>query len=673
MHIDGHQHVHIIPEIAEELSSIMSNYFGIYQIRLPIEKDLSSVKEEKRLKFYQEVVRQSMISKKFFDKYDISYPNCFIGMNLMGQDSSAENFIKIKQDLEKQYYDSTKAIYVEYMCHPGYPSKNNFWDDFNCSQDRLVELDNLNNIFSSQKIIDKNYLKNFTDLENFVDCNRFNILIMGDITFGTGNSITAIRLKNLFKSLNFKCYLYNLKYLNKETDPNKNDQLCEKFEDFLLNKKIHLMIGINIWRSSKILNYLLTKKNKTPTILIPYILITAGTDANVYLDDLDKLKLMKNSINNAYKIISFNDEMINKLVDRIGNFPYEIIPQSVELFTEKTNDKSTFSVRKKYNLNDNIKITLFPASIRKIKDPLYLLNSLLAILNTHEDHVVILMGAKLEEELYKKIIKIVQNSNQDRFLIHDVVPHEDFVNIIRECNLIINSSISEGMSNVLMEAMLLGVPVLARENEGNCKLIKSCFNGFIFNTEEDFVKLYEEIYSNEELRLRIISNAKEFIKDNYNLKKETQGYQKVITECFDQYYKNIDNGINLYFGKNVHPFSHENNEIFLSAEYAEKDRSINIIDVGCGSGIFSFLFLLKNKDKILSVNELVLLDIDETCLSNTYSNFMYYKNIFKISKLTIIKSNILDSLENYKQYENYFDVVLVNLPQSPSIKPIRSK
>lgn len=36
-HIDGHNHVHVIPEVAEVLSEVMANYWGIYKIRIPQE------------------------------------------------------------------------------------------------------------------------------------------------------------------------------------------------------------------------------------------------------------------------------------------------------------------------------------------------------------------------------------------------------------------------------------------------------------------------------------------------------------------------------------------------------------------------------------------------------------------------------------------------------------
>jgi methylase of polypeptide subunit release factors len=96
---------------------------------------------------------------------------------------------------------------------------------------------------------------------------------------------------------------------------------------------------------------------------------------------------------------------------------------------------------------------------------------------------------------------------------------------------------------------------------------------------------------------------------------------------------------------------------------------INLLDIGCGGGIFSILFLIKNSH--LRINEIVLCDIDNLALSNTYQNLVYYKHLFNFKKITVLKSNLLKEIPS--KYHNYFDVVLANMPQTPSKEKIRSK
>jgi predicted glycoside hydrolase/deacetylase ChbG (UPF0249 family) len=653
-HIDGHQHVHVIPQIAEKLAFIITNFFGIYHVRLPIENYYlieRNVQNSVSREFYKTVIKNSKESRKIFDNYNIIYPDYFIGMSLMGSNSKLENI----QLAFKNLCIERKDVTVEYMCHPGNAPKEFYWDEFNSSDDRLLEKENLkllNNI-QIEKI-------SFNDLK-LKNEEKFRILILGDFTFGTGNSITAIRLQNIFKKLKFSVFLYNIKFIN--NSPETEIENIKNLEKFIINKKINFIVGIHLWRSGKIINRL---RNENKYLKIPYILIVAGTDANSFIDNPSNLIEIKKAIKDSEKIISFNEEMKIKLETKLGDINCALISQSVTL--EK--NSSDFSIRKKLGIPDNSKITLFPSGIRQIKDPKFIINELFDLLEERQDHYVILIGAILEKSLYDELLEITKKRDQKRFIIHDPVAQSDFINILKESQLVINSSISEGMSNVLMESMKLSVPVLVRAIEGNLKLVENMKTGLVFDNPTSFKRQYNLVYDHEELRAKLASNAKIFIDDHFNIEIETEKYGQIVNTCFESYYKKLklEQTFYLLFLKNLHPFSDENNELFKSAKVEYIEGKINILDVGCGSGIFSFIFLMNNRH--LKVKELVLLDIDNNSLSSSYMNFLYHKSYFDIDKITLIKSDILSNLDD--KYTNSFDIVMANMPQTPSKIPIRS-
>jgi hypothetical protein len=101
---------------------------------------------------------------------------------------------------------------------------------------------------------------------------------MGDLTYGTGNMITARRLKNIISNMGYTTYLYNVKYIN-ESSPEQQNLILDRLLNLLLNKKIHFIIGIHLWRSGRVLN-ILKKKN----FMLPYCLLVSGTDANIFLE-----------------------------------------------------------------------------------------------------------------------------------------------------------------------------------------------------------------------------------------------------------------------------------------------------------------------------------------------------------------------------------------------------
>lgn len=193
---------------------------------------------------------------------------------------------------------------------------------------------------------------------------------------------------------------------------------------------------------------------------------------------------------------------------------------------------------------------------------------MLDFLMKNNNHVIILIGAILDKNLYKEILEIVKNAKlDDKFYIHDVIDHSDFQNALKEVQLVINTSISEGMSNVIMESMLNGVPVLARSNEGNLKLIKHHYNGLIFTDKEDFSNNLNKFYSSNEsaLRNQIIENARKTISEYFGYNTEKKKYEMLFDNVFKNNYIPFEKGnvkLQLYFPTYIHPFSKENNEIF---------------------------------------------------------------------------------------------------------------
>ncbi len=278
---------------------------------------------------------------------------------------------------------------------------------------------------------------------------------------------------------------------------------------------------------------------------------------------------MKEVINKSETLISFNEEMIDSIKSYINEFDYQIIPQSV---VREEIIKSTEDYNKKKNLillNLNIphhkKILLFPAGIRKIKDPLFIMDEICEFLSKNIDYVCVLIGSLYEESnfLYNQIQEKIKHTNN--FIISSSLDHKDFIILLKESHLVLNSSISEGMSNVILEAMNMGIPVLARKNQGNCKLIKNDINGFIFEDKEEFslkLKILTNDDSNKiDIREKFILNGKNIIKDNFSYENELLNYERLVNEIMRKYYFKYDD-YNLFFSKDTHPFSVENNKIF---------------------------------------------------------------------------------------------------------------
>ena len=89
----------------------------------------------------------------------------------------------------------------------------------------------------------------------------------------------------------------------------------------------------------------------------------------------------------------------------------------------------------------------------------------------------------------------------------------------RRAFLLVNLSYYEGMSNVVLEALASGLPVVASRILGNTELIEDQSTGFLFDPDEDSAKIAEQIvtlFGNPERRKTMRSSARESVAENYS-------------------------------------------------------------------------------------------------------------------------------------------------------------
>lgn len=117
------------------------------------------------------------------------------------------------------------------------------------------------------------------------------------------------------------------------------------------------------------------------------------------------------------------------------------------------------------------------------------------------------------------------------------LPHEDIIRKLLISDLFILPSIEEGISNAVLEAMALRIPVISTDCGGMKEVIKNRENGFIVPVRESSFMASEIInfirMSNDE-KLRIVNNASLTI-NQYYLLKEQINKMKLFYGAYSQY------------------------------------------------------------------------------------------------------------------------------------------
>ncbi|NWY13628.1 YDJC deacetylase, partial [Aphelocoma coerulescens] len=152
-HMDGHQHVHVLPEVRHVFAEVLEEY-GIKYTRVPIEPGLHNCDwiPPSLMDFYLGVEEDSFNTVDVFTKHGIRWPDIYIGLSTMGRNMSVSS---IRSAIDSAILELTakapqsRTVTIELMVHPGYPSVPPVGgcgegpDDFSQSWERLHELQTL--------------------------------------------------------------------------------------------------------------------------------------------------------------------------------------------------------------------------------------------------------------------------------------------------------------------------------------------------------------------------------------------------------------------------------------------------------------------------------------------------------------------------------------------------
>jgi len=96
--------------------------------------------------------------------------------------------------------------------------------------------------------------------------------------------------------------------------------------------------------------------------------------------------------------------------------------------------------------------------------------------------------------------------------------------------VLVNSSVSEGMSNAVLEALALGACVaVVRDNPGNRALVRHRVDGLVFRTPTEFVDLVRELLGDAALAERLRTAARERAAKHHAREDEAREYDRILS------------------------------------------------------------------------------------------------------------------------------------------------
>ena len=168
-------------------------------------------------------------------------------------------------------------------------------------------------------------------------------------------------------------------------------------------------------------------------------------------------------------------------------------------FNIKMTKKDKHELRESLDLKDSDFVMIYPAELSNRKRQIWLINTISTLLKENKDIHLLLPG---KDSLNGQCQKLVRELNlEDQ--IHFLGFRRDIPKLLKISDLSVSSSRQEGLPVNIMEAMYVGLPIVASDCRGNRDLVKNGENGYIVSLDDS-----------ETFRDRI-----KIVKNNYDKKK----------------------------------------------------------------------------------------------------------------------------------------------------------
>ncbi|XP_051277650.1 glycosyltransferase 1 domain-containing protein 1 isoform X2 [Dicentrarchus labrax] len=337
------------------------------------------------------------------------------------------------------------------------------------------------------------------------------LLFLACLSPKTGNHTTAERIRSHIESAGHTCDLRDAAEFQSPAEVANLVSQSPPFEGAL---------AIHLYRAGRLLL----------DIQVPFGVIFGGTDINEDVKVEQKRVVMEQVLLKARFAVAFTSKMKEEAEFFLLSQSSKIYvqPQGIQTEVEEKFCWAEFLRSSGVSTEhvDELRVFLLVCGLRRVKDPLYLVEVFSEWHCENPLNVLVIIGPKIDPALTVEVGAVVQRT-AGVFLAQERSQQELHA-AVKRCFAVVNSSVSEGMSAAILEAMDLGVPVLARDIPGNAAVVQHEFTGLLYSSPQEFVHQSQRLVADHELRERVVRNGKLYVEEHHSLKQERETYQRLV-------------------------------------------------------------------------------------------------------------------------------------------------
>ncbi len=244
------------------------------------------------------------------------------------------------------------------------------------------------------------------------------------------------------------------------------------------------------------------------------------------VDCLTRIMMKQNSVT-----FVVGDELF-KLYNKENNSVYKITPHSYLTFTRSLTNPSA-DLNEARNTHKTVTRLLYIGSLRRLKGLEYLIKAVKMVKQKHNTHLD-LVGSGDDEERLKEMVKNMELMPYVSFRGH--IPHSQaLIRLYKSSDIFILPSMTEGVPSVILEAMKMGIPVIATSVGSVPYIISHGENGLLVSPRnpdeiaDNIIKLIE----NPSLREKIVGNAHKYVENLPSFYEQRDEMAKILSSKFN--------------------------------------------------------------------------------------------------------------------------------------------
>ncbi len=223
----------------------------------------------------------------------------------------------------------------------------------------------------------------------------------------------------------------------------------------------------------------------------PWIVSLSGEDLHSDMVDEERGAIVCEVVHRAYRVLVPNEaagQLVEARVpDAVGKI--DVVPRAaVRLPTNGTDLRRSLGIPRQRFL------VFLPGGLRPIKGQHRAISLVSVLRAAGADVEMILAGPDQDATYAAEVRALCQNHAGVRVL--PTLAHDRMGAAYVDADVVLNTSFSEGAAPTILEAGILGRPVVAADVPGNRDLIRHKETGLLFAEEEDMAKQVLALYRN---------------------------------------------------------------------------------------------------------------------------------------------------------------------------------